>query len=106
MNAEDAFGRLAKEWKSQTRFLSSVPKMTAHPAYQKIIAMGEDAVPMLLRELEREHDFWFPALAAITGENPASDDMAGDIGRICEAWLEWGRQKGYLNDKRWRGPIC
>jgi hypothetical protein len=43
---------------------------TNHPAYQRIIEMGQPVMPLIFRELEREPDHWFWALQSITGENP------------------------------------
>jgi hypothetical protein len=70
-----------------------------HPAYQKIIGMGEWAIALILRELaENGPDDWFWALTAITDENPITEKMAGDMRAMTEAWLQWGRRAGYLDD--------
>ena len=45
--------------------LSEPTKKLKHPAYQQIISMGEAALPLILRELERNKDHWFLALMAI-----------------------------------------
>lgn len=67
-----------------------------HPAYRQIIGLGPAVLPLLLRDLRETGRFWFPALHAITGENPVPDEATGDVRRMTEAWLEWGRQKGLL----------
>lgn len=67
-----------------------------HPAYQRIIALGRDVVPLLLRDLQVEPKYWFWALSSITGEQPVADDDAGDMERMTEAWLQWGRQHHFL----------
>ena len=38
-----------------------------HPAYQEIIRMGTQIVPLLLQELKHNPLYWLPALNAITG---------------------------------------
>jgi hypothetical protein len=42
----------------------------------------------MLRDLQETGRFWFPALSAITGENPIPEDAAGDVERMTEAWIE------------------
>ena len=94
VNAE-TFGHLATEWKSQSEFLASPTAVAELPAYRAIIAMGSAAVPLILRELRREPDHWFVALQQMTGEDPVPDDARGDLDRMAEAWLNWGRRSGY-----------
>lgn len=95
-DVSEKFFRLATEWKQATMFVSSVTKMSAHPAYQQIIGMGEEAVPLLLKELARELDHWFWALQAITGVDPVPPSDAGDVERMAAAWVQWGREQGHV----------
>jgi hypothetical protein len=88
----ETFRRLAAEWKSQAEFLTSPTAIAGLPAYRTIIAMGPAAVPLILGELRREPDHWFVALERITGEDPVPSDARGDIDRMAEAWLHWGRE--------------
>ena len=94
-SVEQKFQRLAGVWRAETRHLSSTTRMFSHPAYQQIIALGEDVVPSLLRDLEKEPDHWFGALRAITGAQPVPPDDRGDITRMAAAWLRWARDHGY-----------
>lgn len=91
---EPEFRRLADQWLRETEHVSSIKKACMHPAYQRIIGMGPAVVPYLLRELERNPDHWFWALNAITEEAPASAEDSLEGART--AWLQWGREKGYL----------
>jgi hypothetical protein len=93
--AEYQFEALAAKWKEDTRFESSPYRMAAHRCYQKIIGMGQAAVPLLLRELRTAPDLWFEALRAITGEQPVKKSHAGDIDAMARDWLEWGERNGY-----------
>ncbi|HJT32793.1 MAG TPA: hypothetical protein VJ783_12200 [Pirellulales bacterium] len=69
-----------------------------HPAYQQIIGMGPAAVPCILSDLaEHGPNDWFWALTAITGENPISQEIAGNMKTMTEAWLRWGIAAGYLS---------
>ncbi len=90
------FQALAQEWRREARFASSPDRMFLLPSYQRIIGMGPKVVPFILRDLRRAQDHWFWALAAITGENPVTPDRAGNVRAMTAAWLEWGRQQGYL----------
>lgn len=91
------FLMLSREWKRETRFISSITEKSIHPAYQNIIGMGEDVVPLILADLsENGPDDWFWALTAITDENPITEDFAGNMQAMTEAWLQWGRQRGLL----------
>jgi hypothetical protein len=93
---ERTFRELADTWRDDTRFLSSVPDRVMHPAYQRIIGLGPAVVPLLLHHLERQPTHWFWALKAITGEDPVAREDAGAIQKMADAWLEWGRQRGYV----------
>ena len=93
--AESKFRRLAETWKSQTGHLSNVSARCTHPAYQQIIGMGDTAILFILRDLKETREDWFWALTAITGENPIPARDAGNIKKMTEAWLQWGRANGY-----------
>lgn len=86
-NEEDdqtMFQRYLENWKSQTQFLSSVPKITSHPAFKKIIDMGGNAVPLILNEIERQPSNLVWALNAIlhkkTGEGMS-------VTQACKQWI-------------------
>lgn len=90
------FKALAQEWRAAIEVVSSSTEIFSHPAYQRIMAMGEFAVPFILRELERAPDHWDYALWMITGENPVSPVDAGRLDRIAQAWTRWGREHRYI----------
>ena len=92
---EQEFRKLAETWKRDTRYQSSVANIAANPAYQAIIAMGWDAVPLILRDLRREPHHWFTALREITGARPIAYEDRGHIEKMAEAWIPWGKSKGY-----------
>jgi hypothetical protein len=98
-NIQQQFTQLANTWKQETAHQSNITTRAMHPAYQRIIGMGRDALPFILEEFRKgELDDWFWALYAITGENPITEEMAGDMDKMAEAWLQWGRDAGYLSD--------
>ena len=92
-SAHQRFSRYVSQWKGDTKYSSSIRAVTMHPAYQHIIGMGPEAIPLILRELSREPDHWFWALYAITGQDPARNTTT--IEEAATAWLNWGRKHGY-----------
>lgn len=93
---EQAFQRLAREWREETAHLSSMTKMVMHPKYQRIIGMGPAVLPLLFRELQKNPDHWFWALQAITNEDPTRPEDLGDAPKMTVSWLKWAEEKGYL----------
>lgn len=90
------FHELAARWRKETAVQPTATAIMSHAAYQQIIGMGQDAVPLILLDLkENGPDHWFWALSAITRENPITEDMAGDLRRMTEAWLAWGQARGF-----------
>jgi hypothetical protein len=92
---ESRFQRLAQAWRAAVGPTSSLTQMAMHPAYQQIIGMGRDAIPLLLRELEREPDHWFWALKAITGVDPVDPGLKGRLDEMAGAWLKWGKEQSF-----------
>ncbi len=92
---ETKFLELAEQWRRETGMFSVTSKISMHPAYQRIIGMGQPVVPLIMRELEREPDHWFWALNAITGANPIKSEHRGRLQQMAQAWIEWGKANGY-----------
>ncbi len=90
---ERRFLDLAEQWHWETDCYSMSRQVLDHPAYREITAMGEVALPWILRDLEQTGGHWFEALRTITGENPASEAQRGRIDQVSDAWLEWGRNQ-------------
>ena len=90
------FDALVHQWRQETATLSSTSKIVTHPAYQRIMAMGEKAVPLILRELQKEPEHWFYALRNITETSPVSPEEAGDVAKMAAAWIAWGVENGYI----------
>jgi hypothetical protein len=91
---ENVFNSLANQWYKETRKLSSAEQIVLHPAYQRIISFGKDALPFIFRELERTRGHWIWALSMITGEDPATKGM--NFRQAVDAWLEWGKEHSYI----------
>jgi len=93
--AEERFRRLEANWAAETGFLSSYTDIVEHAAFREIIGMGEAVVPLMLRDLGERPRLWVWALPEITGANPVDPEEAGNIVKMTEAWLRWGRAHGY-----------
>ena len=93
---ETTFYQLVEQWRGETRGVSSTEQLSMHSAYQQIIGMGSDVIPMLLRELERNSGRWFWALKSITREDPVTPEQQGKSKEMIESWLNWGRKNGYI----------
>jgi hypothetical protein len=92
----ERFNRLVAQWRDETQILSSTTSKAMHPAYQQIIGLGPEALPLILKELSERPSHWFWALKSITGEDPVPPADAGNIRQMAQAWLRWGREHGYL----------
>lgn len=89
--------RLATEWRTHRGASSFSSRAVMHPAYQRIIGKGFSAVPFLLRQLQSAPDHWFWALMKITGEDPVPPEDAGDVAAMAQAWIEWGKRRGFVS---------
>jgi hypothetical protein len=49
----------------------------------------------LLRKLEQDPYLWFLPLRAITGADPVPPEQRGNVDRMTEAWLRWGKEQGH-----------
>src|SRR5882672_12661671 len=80
-----------ERWKNDTQHWSSMPRITSHPSYLRIIGLagefGKKAIEkLILQELEADPYHWFDALEAISGKNPVRPD--DDFDTAVNAWLE------------------
>jgi hypothetical protein len=91
------FQHLLKAWKEEKRFISSMTAIEGSSHYLGIIALGQAAVPLLLQELVHRPDYLFTALRRITGEDPVPADDRGNLRRMTEHWIAWGRRTGRLS---------
>ncbi len=92
---KERFGKLAAQWREETKYLSSSTAIVMHPSYQEIIGMGPAALPFIFRELKRESDHWYWALKSITGADPVPEEYKGQHIKMREAWLQWAQEHCY-----------
>jgi hypothetical protein len=86
---EQRFRRLEATWLNEVGYSSSSTELRSHPAFQEIIAMGEQVVPLMLRDLQERPRLWVWALPRITGADPSLATDRGNIAKMSEAWLRW-----------------
>lgn len=105
MNLESRFNELAESWAEWSSYHSNVQIKFEHPAYLEIIAMGEKAIPLILKRYNASSRLteWDYVLNKITNEDPVAKKMQvmgiermPHLGfpRLC--WLEWGKERGYI----------
>lgn len=100
---ETTFNLLADKLERQAEYFSFMDQRADHLAHQKIVEMGEEAVPLILSRIERQGGLWYRALESITGiPSPSGitilDDRGGytvDVKKVNAGWLQWGREQGY-----------
>jgi hypothetical protein len=93
----ELFESLRVSWHREYGALSSPIAIASCVSYQKIIALGTNVLPLIIRDLKRqpEPDHWFEALRRITGDDPVPMKDRGNRRRMAKAWLKWAHTKGY-----------
>lgn len=90
----ELFERLRAEWAEDTQFSSSLHQAATHPAYQRIVGLGEDALPLIFEQLREDPSpKWFWALRAIVREDKAATSET--VQDAVEQWLSWAVEEGY-----------
>jgi hypothetical protein len=51
--------------------------------------MGPDIVPYIIKDLNKNNNFWFDALTRLTGVNPIQKKNAGIFLKMKEDWLNY-----------------
>jgi hypothetical protein len=92
---EKRFRQLEATWTAETGYLSSYQDIVEHPAFREIIGLGTAVVPLMLRDLQERPRLWVWALPEITGADPVPPGEGGNIAKMSEAWLRWGRAHGF-----------
>jgi hypothetical protein len=40
----------------------------------------------------------FSSFASITEQNPVPDEARGKVRLMAQAWIDWGKQRGYVDE--------
>ena len=67
-----------------------------HSAYQRLIGLGPQVIPLILGELAKRPGHWFWALSALTGADPVAPADRGQLPAMTASWLQWGRVNGWI----------
>ena len=90
------FYDLMETWRYETKYLSSVQQIADNVSYQQIVGLGEKVLPLIFEEMHRRPGHWFLALQRITRENPIQPQHRGNMEKMTDDWLNWGRKNGYI----------
>ena len=71
---------------------SSLTVRTSHEAYKTIVDIGEPMVPYILEDMKSNLRHWHSALKKITGCDPITDSIRGNIRAMSDCWLEWAKK--------------
>jgi len=96
LKLEKEFRELTDAWRAETSMLSSTSDIVSNFNYYRIIGLGKDVVPLILRELQERGGQWFLALRALTNENPVNPEDVGNIKSMKRAWINWGKEQGVI----------
>ncbi|MGH7686288.1 MAG: hypothetical protein ACREN2_05665 [Candidatus Dormibacteria bacterium] len=88
------FDYLATQWEQETLTAPSLERIVLNRAYQQIIGLGQDAIPLILGRLRESVGHWTWALTAISREDAAAGEETLEGAR--RAWLRWGQRMGYI----------
>ena len=97
LSVEERFKKLVEQWREERPPSSFIEHHVMCPAYQQIIGMGREVIPLLLHELEQKPDWWIWALMAITGADPVDPQHERNLREMAKDWLEWGHKYGYYH---------
>jgi hypothetical protein len=81
------FAELSDKWALDTLTSSSVTEIALHPAYQRIIGLGMQALPLIVERMRVSSEPWFWALRAIVGTDAAEGKTT--VRDAIEAWTNW-----------------
>ena len=94
--ADEKFRALADECRGSFAAGSSTDHFLSD-AYGQIVAMGWQAVPLLLQEVAAQSGHWITALTWITGIDLSTPATRGSARELRKAWLRWGIDNGYYS---------
>src|SRR5947209_27453 len=83
---------LASEWGEhchQTWFSSNLSHYLDHPAYRELVALGPEAVPIIMDHYRRDDLPWEFVLQEITGVRMIDDLSAYNPTEVRQRWLDW-----------------
>jgi hypothetical protein len=94
------FDLLADDLESAMLVAGSTRRLMRHSAYTEILAMGEDAIPLLLERLGRPgaRPLWLRLLGSLTTFQPGAGQST--VPEAAAAWITWGKLGGHTRASR------
>ena len=81
----------------QTSYLSDLGLLLDHPIYKGVVAMQEEALPLLFLRVRAAPRIWMPAIETIVVDGPELAKLAGPEDCL-DRWVHWGKDKGYSRE--------
>jgi hypothetical protein len=98
---KDRFNTLLDRWEQETINLSS--PQTNHPCFVEANKMkSKEAIGWLLERMEKEITLAMGLLGRWISkkDSPITEDMRGKMQLMTDEWVKWGKEKGFLNDRK------
>jgi hypothetical protein len=93
---ESQFESLSSRWREEVGGESSLSRITSNINYLKVIKLGKEIVPLILKDLQKEPAPWFLALRVLTDEENVGRKRAGNFRRMADDWIKWGKDNQYI----------
>jgi hypothetical protein len=90
------FKSFSKRWREEIGGESSLSRITGNVNYLKVINLGKEVIPLILKELQEEPAPWFVALRVLTEEEKVGRDHPGNFRQIADDWIKWGKDNKYI----------
>jgi uncharacterized protein YukE len=88
-DVEAQFNELAQQWYRETRMLSFINQKIMHPAHKRIVRLGREALPFILREVKNKRGDWFWTLGMLVDDDQNPPKGIPNYKQASEAWMEW-----------------
>ena len=89
-----SFYGVLRKWQRETAFLSDPSEIVRNPSYQALVTNGKQVTPLIINELKRTPSLLVWVLEDTYGIQPYSQDDAGNIPAMTDAWLSWAERSG------------
>lgn len=88
-NIEAVFNELKEKWNNETFLCSNSETIYGNIHYKQIILLGDDVIPLILKDWETSDNHWFNALEKITNQNPINPKNRGIIKLMKKDWIDF-----------------
>jgi len=87
----DSFKSLKAAWVKETAFSSSVSDIIENSNFRRIVNMGEDAIPLIIEEIDKKPSTLVWALNIITGYT-IDPGRRLSLSEACKVWVKLYRR--------------